>query len=85
MKERCIHAFTDESITDDGRMTCIYCGEGDKYAENNYPSVLLEKFIAELKKDTGCQPTNSREKQIVELFRERVNKLSKEIFSKQLN
>jgi len=35
-------------------------------------------FVDALKENTGCKPINSREEQIVTLFKERIDKLSKE-------
>jgi len=35
-----------------------------------------KEFIRLLKEDTGCHPINSREKQIIKLFKERINKLA---------
>ena len=36
----------------------------------------VKEFIRLLKEDTGCHPINSREKQIIKLFKERINKLA---------
>jgi hypothetical protein len=38
----------------------------------------VKEFIRLLKEDTGCQATNSREEQIIELFKERIDKLAGE-------
>ncbi len=35
-----------------------------------------KEFIKKLKEDTGCQPINSREKQIIALFKERIDRLA---------
>ena len=46
---------------------------------NDIRSIPIEKvkeFIKLLKEDTGCQPINSREKQIIALFKERIDRLA---------
>jgi len=48
---------------------------------NDIRSIPIEKvkeFIKLLKEDTGCQPINSREKQIIALFKERIDRLAGE-------
>ena len=39
--------------------------------------------VRELKKNTGCNPINSREKQIVDLFKERIDKIFGEKLTKE--
>jgi len=38
----------------------------------------VREFIKLLKEDTGCKPINSREEQIIALFKERIDKLAGE-------
>jgi hypothetical protein len=47
--------------------------------------VILKEFIKDLKEDTGCEPINSRERQIVELFKERINNLVGKKLNENIN
>lgn len=55
-----------EKIVDDERVPTF----------NHIHAPWVKDFVKLLKEDTGCNPINSREEQIVRLFKERINKLA---------
>jgi len=67
---------------------CVYCRASPEFCRCKneikyavWKDVIEEdvkEFVRRLKEDTGCLPINSREKQIVELFKERIDALAGE-------
>jgi len=72
-KQKCKHAYNDETITEEGKETCVYCGEPRNINAENFKE--LQKENEEIRDSIdNCLPIDEAEnKDVWEKINELIN------------